>query len=249
MGRLSFGERQFSRLTEQLLAVKRTTGFCIQAPAQFVDPAEYRAFSTAFGGKTEPKAVNRDMPWADWLVEGVFPLTLYHMNKQDLRKLIADPRCWEKIPKMSGYNSWNSSWGRMCKPREGIPGGLMLYMLDRWKGKYRGMPQYYFDAELPEWVVEPLVGRPDVPKTNRTSVSCTMNYAFHWLDGKAHMSAILRHMNWSHAWGNVYGSALALQAICKELGSIPLGNVTIFANSATMDAPKEAKLYLKELYK
>lgn len=120
----------------------------------------------------------------------------------------------------------------------------MRFMLERWRGKYRGMPHYYFNVEEPEWVCEPLSGRPDIPKTGRTSVSCVMNYGFHWLDGRAHICVILRHLNWSHGWGDVYGGERLLRAVCDELG-IPIGTVTIFANSASMDLPKVAKAYLK----
>ena len=239
-------DRLFTRLTERLLSERRVTGFHIQGEAQPPLKEESAAFSAAFEGKREWKGGNRNMPWGDWLVESLFPTKLYDENSQSLDALCQDPRIWE-IKGFSGKDNYNNSFGRMARPRDAVPEGFVRFMLARWRGKYRGMPQYYFNVEEPEWVCEPLAGRPDIPKTGRTAVSCVMNYGFHWLNDRAHICVILRHLNWSHSWGDVYGGERLLRAVCDELAVLPMGTVTIFANSASMDLPKVAKRYLKEL--
>lgn len=236
----------FREMTERLLREKRVNGFFIQGPARAATQRERDAMGVAFMGKTARKGGGRTMPWADWLVESLFPTMLYEEHGGSLMKLIKDTRIHD-IEGFEGHGNFNNSFGRMVRPRPAIPEGFMQFMLERWRGKYRGMPQYYFDVEYPEWVTQPLVGRPDIPKTGRTSVSCVMNYGFQWLDDKAHISVVLRHLNWSHGWGDVYGGERLLRAICEELDGLPLGNVNIFANSASMDEPQAAKRYLKEM--
>ena len=236
-------ERMFTQLTERLLREKRVTGFYLQHRAEPPTAKEEQSMDIAFSGKQAAKGDGKIFLWHDWLVESLFPTTLYKQNGCDLRRLAKDKRVWD-IAGFSG--NWNNSFGRMARPRDKLPEGFVLWMLDRWAGKYRGMPQYYFNVEEPEWVCEPLAGRPDIPKTSRTAVSCVMNYGFHWLNDEAHISVILRHLNWSHGWGDVYGGDALLTALCKEVGC-PKGNVTIFANSASMDEPKIAKAYLKEM--
>ncbi len=237
--------RTFTRLTELLLAEKRMTGFHIQGLAQEASPAEKLALRDAFEGKTAMKGGQREMAWGDWLVESLFPIQLYKENGCSVARLAKDPRIWD-IAGFSGGDNYNNSFGRMARPRDGMPDGFALFLLERLRSKYRGMPHFYFDVEHPEWVLEPLAGRPDIPKTGRTAVSCVMNYGFHYLNGALNIAVILRHLNWSHGWGDVYGGHALLQAICKET-ELPMGRVTIFANSASMDEPKIAKAYLRNI--
>jgi hypothetical protein len=237
-------ERTFTTLTRRLLAEKRVSGLFVQGPAEPPLDQEKKAFAAAFAGKSAKKGDGLNLPWGDWLVESLFPITLYKQNHESLLNLIRDPRVWE-IAGFSG--NWNNSFGRMARPREKFPKGFVDFMIERWRGKYRGMPLFYFDVEHPEWVCEPLAGRPDIPKTGRTSVSCVMNYGFHWANDTANISIVVRHMNWSHGWGDVFGAHAALQALCKELGGLPMGKVSVFANSASMDEPKIAKAYLNLL--
>lgn len=237
----------FRDMTLRLLTQKRVNGFFIQGRARPPTEKERAAMDVAFLMKTARKGGGRNMPWADWLVESLFPTLLYEEHGESLAALIKDKRIHD-IEGFQGLDNWNNSFGRMARPRPPqVPEGFMHFLLERWRGKYRGMPHYYFDVEYPEWVTEPLVGRPDIPKTGRTSVSCVMNYGFHWLNGEANISVVLRHLNWSHGWGDVYGGERLLRAICKELGGLPLGNVNIFANSASMDEPQAAKRYLEEI--
>lgn len=236
----------FREMTERLLREKRVNGFFIQGRARPPTEQECRAMDVAFMGKTARKAPGRNMPWSDWLVESLFPTLLYKEHGESLEKLARDKRIHE-IEGFEGKDNWNNSFGRMARPRPDVPEGFIIFLLERWRSKYRGMPHFYFDVEYPEWVCAPLVGRPDIPKTGRTSVSCVMNYGFHWLNGEANISVVLRHLNWSHGWGDVYGGERFLRALCKELGGLPLGNVNIFANSASMDEPQAAKRYLKEI--
>jgi len=236
----------FGDITARLLKEKRVNGFFVQKQAEPPTNFEVAAFDSAFNGKTAKKGGGRELPWGRWLVESLFPTFIYQEHGQNLRKLVSDPQVW-KLEGFSGND--NNSFGRMARPREEVPEGFVNFMLDRWKGDYRGMPQYFFDVEYPEWVVAPLSGRPDVPKTGRTAVSCVMLYGFQWLNEQAHITIMLRHLNWSHAWGDVFGAEEALRAICKEL-KLPksaMGNVNIFANSASMDEPQAAKKYLKEI--
>lgn len=244
--RLLIQERMFTKMTERLLKERRVSGFFLQGIPLPPLVTEIKAFDTAFGGKRAMKGGGREMCWGDWLVESLFPTMLYMENEHSIRKLVKDKRCWDGIQGFSGGDSWNNSFGRMARPRDGVPEGFAVFMLDRLAGKYGGMPLYWFDVEYPEWVCEPLSGRPDIPKTGRTSVSCVMNYGFHFLEGKLNMTVGLRHLNWSHGWGDVYGGYAVLRAICKE-AKCTMGQLTIFANSATMDEPKIAKTYLKEI--
>lgn len=236
--------RTFTSLTERLLSEKRISGFFIQGAASAATDAETEAFARAFENKTAVKGDLGALPWGNWLIESLFPVSLYREHGESLSALMKDERLWD-VNGFSGKSSWNNSFGRMGRPRPGFPKGFVEFLLERWRGKYRGMPLCYFDVETPEWVLEPLAQRPDIPKTGRTAVSCVMNYGFHWLHDAAHISIVVRHMNWSHAWGDVYGAEAALRAVCKELGGLPLGKVSIFANSASMDEPKIARRYLE----
>jgi len=238
--------RMFTEMTRRLLKEKRVSGFFLQGTPSQPSPAEWDAFHKAFAGKTEPKGNQPAMPWGDWLVESLFPKMLYADAGHSLRKMVKDPRSYE-IAGFSGIGNYNNSFGRMARPRDEVPEGFLVFMLDRIAGKYGGMPLYWFDVEYPEWVCAPLSGRPDIPKTGRTSVSCVMNYGFHLLNGKLSITIGLRHLNWSHGWGDVYGAEAVLRAICKEAKCEP-GLIYIFANSATMDEPKIAKAYLQERY-
>lgn len=238
--------RPFQQMTVRLLKEKRVTGFHMQFPAVLPEVKEWNAMDVAFDGKTALKGDKRQMKWADWLVDSLFPRRLYELNGGRLASLLLDERIYD-IAGFSG--NWNNSFGRMARPRDEVPEGFVNFMLERWRGKYRGMPQYFFDVESPEWVCAPLAGRPDIPKTGRTAVSCVMLYGFHWLNDQAHISIILRHLNWSHGWGDIFGAEAALRAVCKEL-RLPeeaIGNVTIFANSASMDEDVIAKRYLTEV--
>lgn len=238
--------RPFTEMTRRLLKERRVTGFHMQFPATVAKLDEWMAMKFAFDHKTARKGDHQEMEWADWLVDSLFPRRLYIENGETLKALLRDKRIYD-IAGFSG--NWNNSFGRMARPRPEVPEGFVNFMLERWRGKYRGMPQYFFDVESPEWVCAPLSGRPDIPKTGRTAVSCVMLYGFHWLDNQAHISIILRHLNWSHGWGDIFGAEAALRAVCKEL-RLPeeaIGNVTIFANSASMDEDVIAKRYLTEV--
>jgi hypothetical protein len=231
----------FADLTIRLHQEKRVSGFFMQAPARAATAHEKRVLDTAFDGKTAMKGHGRQLAWGDWLVESLFPTHFYALHNRSLRRLVADESLWETYG-FSGND--NNSFCRMARPRPDLPEGFVNFMLDRLKGKYGGTPLFYFDVEQPEWVCAPLSGRPDIPKTGRTSVSCVMNYGFHNLAGTLSISIILRHMNWSHSWGDVYGGHAALKAVCDETG-LKMGSVSIFANSASMDEPKAAKTYIK----
>lgn len=238
--------RPFTLMTRRLLKEPRQTGFHMQFPATIPTIDELAAMNIAFAEKGAKKGDGEEMMWADWLVDSLFPRKLYESHNQSLPRLLKDERIYD-IAGFSG--NWNNSFGRMARPRAEVPEGFVNFMLERWRGKYRGMPQYFFDVESPEWVCAPLSGRPDIPKTGRTAVSCVMLYGFHWLNDQAHISIILRHLNWSHGWGDIFGAYYALQAVCKELDLLKnIGNVTIFANSASMDEPAIAKKYLTEVY-
>jgi len=234
-------ERLFTAMTERLLKERRISGFFGQAPASAPTDREYNAFNEAFKLKRAAKGGGRQLFWGDWLVESLFPKAIYAEHGSNLRKMIKDDRIWQ-LAGFSGND--NNSFGRLCMPRPELPEGYISFMLDRIAGRYGSMPLYYFDVESPAWVCAPLSERPDVPKTNRTSVSCVMNYGFHVLDGVMSISVIVRHCNWSHLWGDVFGADAALRAVCKE-AKLKVGQVSVFANSATMDEPKIAKHYLQ----
>lgn len=235
----------FTKMTERLLKEKRVNGYHQQFAATAWTSEEYAAMNAAFENKMALKGDRRRMLWPDWLVESLFPTHLYKLAGGDLLKMCADPRSYD-IAGFSG--NYNNSFGRMSRPRKTVPGGFAHFLLERWGGKYRGMPHFFFDVEHPEWVCEPLVGRPDIPKTGRTAVSCVMLYGFQWLNERAHITIMLRHLNWSHGWGDVFGGYTALKAVCEQFKpALPLGNVTIFANSASMDEPRRARHYLNHL--
>jgi len=234
----------FISATDFILRERRLHGLALTFPADTKEPFS-KKLDQCFAGKTEAKCGDRRMPWRRWLIEGVFPLTLYRANKSDLRRMLRDERLYEE-PRYAAKDAWNSFFGRMARPRlPDFPEGFIPYLLERWGGNYRTMPQYYFSVEPSEWVYAPLVNRPDIPKTWRTSVSCVMNIAFHSHDDKADVHIILKHLQWSHMYGDILGGAWMLEAICKALNrSIQPHRVFLYAVSCTMDEPKIAKAIL-----
>jgi hypothetical protein len=73
-----------------------------------------------------------------------------------------------------------------------------------------------------------------------------MNISFRWdgIKGQPIVTLVMKHCNWSHAYGDVFGGNALLAAFCHELG-LYTGEVHIFMNSCTLDEPKLAKKFLE----
>jgi hypothetical protein len=178
------------------------------------------------------------MSWPEWLIEGVFPYHLYLEHKESLTDMLKDERLFQP-PSFFKKDSHTSFVGRMARPRKGK--SFLAYAIDRWsRGNHKSMPHFYFDVESPEWVFEELMRNQDQIKSGRTAVSCVMNISLRWDSVKKEpwLFLIIKHSQWSHCFGDIFGGALFLNAFLKEV-NLPLnGNVGIFFVSVTFDGKK-----------
>ncbi len=201
---------------------------------------------------TKPRC-GEDMQWREWLINGVFPLKLYIENNSDLQLLMKDVRFYDP-PRFSAKDAYNSFIGRMSRKRELIPQGFLQYAIERWKNyKLRPMPSFYFDIESPEWVWQDTAKNKSQPKSWHSSVSCVMNISLRWDSATrtAHCFFILKHNQWSHFYGDVFGSAFFFEAFLKEVGLTPNHNcvtkVHIWMISSTLDKLKDARYIIESI--
>lgn len=236
----------FWKFTRYLLDVRKDYNVMLSFPVSEVEQMHSELLD---GIWTKPmRRCGRDMNWRTWLIEGVFPeTTLYAENERDLERLLADPR-FTSAPGYSSKEVYSSFFGRMSRPRERVPAGFLSYALGRWRHpRLRAMPSFYFDVESPEWVWEELARNPTQPKGYRGTVSCVMNVSLRW-DTKrqtAYLALIIKHNQWSHVYGDIFGAAYFLQAFLKAVGLECSAEVCLVMMSCTMDDPKSAKRILR----
>jgi hypothetical protein len=239
----------FQELTEAMYMGRKRYGLLLKCQLGEESPQTRMVFDKAFAGKTGAHFGMKDMPWREWLVWTVFPEQYWLENGRSLLRLLDDPRIYDD-PHFGGKDAYNSFFGRMARRREGLPESFMSYTLKRFANKTdRALPHFYFDTESPEWVWNDLVKNPRLLKSWRTSVSCVMNINFRWdaLKGYPIVTLVMKHCNWSHAYGDVFGGNALLKAFCHELELPPVGEVHIFMCSCSMDEPKIAREYLANI--
>jgi len=214
---------------------------------------EDEIFDRSWGEYKEKYKGGRLISWGRFLIEAVFPDHLYIENGRSLINLINDKR-FNDEPSATKKGTFHSHIGRMCRPREVFDDteyvGYLDYTLDRWsRGNHRSYPHFFFDCESPEWMFRELFVNPNQIRSGRVANSCTSNIAFRWdsKSEKAYIYQILKHTQWSHLYGDFCGTASFARAFCSEL-SIPMPscNIVIFAVSATMDRPKQAKMIVHD---
>ena len=250
----------FRYITEYLVKAKKEYNLVAEIEAQ-EDPypeRHSRCLDAAFGDKTAGHC-GQTLRWADWLVEGVFPTHLYEEAGRSLRALIRDERFYDDPPlSFQSKESYHNFIGRMSRPRPVFVGspytGFLDYTLERFADEScnrvkRSMPHFYFSVEDPAWIFEPLVRNPALPRTNRTSVSCVCNVSFRYSPERKTtiITLILKHCQWSHLWGDIWGGTLFANAFHRELGLENTPVVVIDAMAITLDKPKQAKDYLRRL--
>jgi hypothetical protein len=237
----------FIEFTQHMVKAKREYALQVKYPMGDESPALDLAFDHIYPNKSGRHA-GQEKTWRVWLVDTIFPSDLYCDAGGSLTKMLEDERMSPR-PGMHSYASYVSVLGRVARKREGLKEGFLAYTLRRWRDKnHRSMPHYYFDTESPEWVWHDLIENPTLLRSWRGNVSCTMNVSFRWnaITEEAMFFLIMKHCNWSHAYGDVFGANRIIKAFCKELG-LEKGSVVINMVSCTMDVSKQAKDFLEEV--
>lgn len=185
--------------------------------------------------------------YCNWMIGGTFPQPIYEEHGCDLRKLMADERFYAE-PTYAAKENYTSFFGRMARPRPNQRLTFLEYLLERWESERANLSHrhFYFDVESPEWVFAELIRNPRQVKTGRTSTACIMNWSFHVSEGMLIMCILMRSMQWSHMYGELYGGTLALQALLREM-RLPTGRLSVFTPRITMDKPKEARELFRRL--
>lgn len=241
-------EFAFLILTQKMLSERKAYGVSIRFNMGLEDFALAQAFDQTFEGKTEIHH-GGPIPWRDYLTSAIFPWHYYNEHKQDLKSMLKDERIWGK-PGYRGKDVTHNFFGRMCRPRAGLNENFMDYTLRRFKDKnHRTMPHFYFDVNEPEWVWHDLVNNPKLIKSWRTACTCVMNIVFRWdsIQARPIITIIVKHCNWSHSYGDVFGANMLAQAFCKELG-FKDAEIIVYCISLTMDESAKAKKLLS-IYK
>jgi hypothetical protein len=246
----------YLEFTADLLQSKRTFGslhqFSTFGAVKTVKEMEAR-YNDIFSWKTLPKMGQDNVPFGTWLIESVFPSSLYKQNGSKLSKLLGDSRFSEAPSNFHNHDTYHNFLGRLAR-RRSVAGskyvGFLDYLLDRWKrDNHRSMPHFYFSIEDPDWVFAELMRNTNQIKSGRTAVSCVMNMCFRWnpKEKQLVLSIILKHTQWHHTIGDFCGGALIAQAVAKEVGEDPNNCVVnIFLPSASLDYPKEAKAVVRQ---
>ena len=228
----------FIKTTKKSLEGKQyglTVKFLKGATSEKID----RIFDDTFKGKEEGHW-GRKWKWRDFLKQTVFPEWLYEENGS-IKNMLKDERLYDK-PHYGGIDSQNSFFGRLCRDREGLKQNFMEYVLEHFQDKRkRKLPHFYFDIEKPEWVWKDLINTNAI-KSWRTSVSCVMNMGFRW-DSQEKcpvLNMVIKHCNWSHLYGDIYGGNALMKAFCDELG-FEDGRVCLFMVSMSNYEKKKAK--------
>lgn len=248
--------KSFIKYTNVLYIIKRGYGICLSFPVNKSPPKKIKKIFHILD-VLNPKRMNRcgkEMSWSEWLVEGVFPTILYNENNKSLFSLLKDKRFSSKAI-YSDINGYSSFFGRMARKRKyssyGNFNGFLDLLLYRLKIKnIQSQPMYYFDVENPSWVLEHIFKNPNQLKTNRTSLSCVSNFSFNYVskEDKLIMSMVLRHNEWSHIAGDIFGGEMIANSIIKELG-IKNGVVNIFILSASITGAKINKIHVNKINK
>jgi hypothetical protein len=244
----------FIHFTKLLLKQKKVYNVNLSATENIRAKAVVGIFDYAFKDKKENKFGIR-MKWSRWLVNGVFPVMLYKKNNSSLNELLNDKRLYDE-PSYNKMDSTHSFFGRLARPRDKISEygnfkGYVDYMLYRLENvQLRSQPHFYFDIENPEWVYRDFAKNPNQLKTIRTSMSCVSNISFRWNSSMMIpvLTLIIRHNQWSHLYGDIFGASRMLLAIRREMYLRTKlkewknkGNINIYLISSTMDDSKRAK--------
>lgn len=237
----------FQQQTQLLLEQKFLDCHTIQywtTPEEQVDHAFKPFLDELFSAQNKWWRYGMHIGYCNWMVGGTFPQYLYEQNNCDLRALMQDDRFYAE-PTYAAKENYTSFFGRMARPREGQRLTFLEYMLERWESDRANLSHrhFYFDVESPEWVFAELIRNPRQVKTGRTSTACIMNWSFHVSEGQLMMCILMRSMQWSHMYGELYGGTYALQALLKEM-KLPTGCLTVFTPRITMDKAKEARQLL-----
>jgi len=248
----------FALVTDRMLREKKVTNLIVSyIGAQFADLEQMtRAVSAAFPGVRKGHA-GAELPWGEWLIEGVFPRRLYVEHGEKLRPMVDDPRFGQApILSFKTLDNWHSFFGRAFRRREELDGeSFLLYLLDRWSDPVRSyskrsMPHFYFDVERPEWMFAELVHNLAQPRSSRTSHACVSNIGVRWDTRRQRivLTLVLRHNQWTHLWGDIAGAAWMAEALRRELPyNSGFPECVVDLMSGTMDNPKVARQLLKEL--
>jgi hypothetical protein len=242
------GGDEFYNMTQDLLVGQGRPLYAYLACVNNLD-LEGGPFARALDAQFPTRKLQgRTVTHTEWCIESVFPTRLYSEAGEDLKRMLQDKRL--AAPRtFSAKDSWRSFFGYMNEPRVGIPNGWMDYMLRLWKvPRNRPMPHYYFDVTDPAWAFQELMANPKLVRSWRVSTACLMAWSFRW-DSQTnclHGAMLMRNMAWSHCWGEFYGGAATLRAIMKAL-KVPHGRLEIFSPTVTLDTPKQARAWVREV--
>ncbi len=249
MSRLNLNVAQaYLDATRLLLREREVNGhtFRLEVSAGTVVEMYHHRLDEIFSGKDWWRH-GAAVTYTEWMIGGIFPQILYRQNNSDLRKLMADERFYAE-PTYHSRNNNTNFFGRMARPRAGQSKTFLEYLLERWEVSKSNLSyrHFYFDVESPEWVFAELIKNPKQPKTGRTATACVMNWSFHVSGGKLIMCLLMRSMQWSHIYGDFYGSTYAMQALLKEM-KLKEGTIYIFTPSIKMDTLRLARTFVDGL--